>query len=60
MPHFGGDPQRAAETQRAKGGGFGDLHARVRLMLPDPLTDEQRVLFERLRDATHAREAGAR
>ena len=30
-------------------GGFGDLHAKVRLMLPEPLTDEQRELFGRLR-----------
>ena len=35
-------------------GGFGDLHARVRLVLPDPLTDEQRALFERLRATTEA------
>ena len=33
-------------------GGFGDLHARVRLVLPDPLTADQRALFERLRDST--------
>jgi molecular chaperone DnaJ len=46
---------------RAQGGGFGDLHARVRLVLPDPLTDEQRALFERLRDTTRTRDqAGAR
>jgi DnaJ-class molecular chaperone len=32
-------------------GGFGDLHARVRLVLPDPLTEEQRALFARLRDS---------
>ncbi|MSQ31203.1 MAG: J domain-containing protein [Dehalococcoidia bacterium] len=30
-------------------GGFGDLLARVRLVLPDPLTDEERRLFEQLR-----------
>jgi DnaJ-class molecular chaperone len=47
--------------ERAKGGGFGDLHARARLVLPEPLTDEQRALFQQLREATgQAREAGAR
>ncbi len=30
-------------------GGFGDLHAKVRLVLPEQLTEEQRELFERLR-----------
>jgi DnaJ-class molecular chaperone len=38
-------------------GGFGDLHARVRLVLPERLTDEQRELFERLR-ATDSKSAG--
>ena len=33
-------------------GGYGDLHVRVRLTLPEPLTDEQRALFERLRSTT--------
>lgn len=32
-------------------GGYGDLHARVRLTLPHELTDEQRELFGRLRDS---------
>ncbi len=32
-------------------GGFGDLHAKVRLVLPERLTDEQRELFRRLRDS---------
>ncbi len=36
------------------GGGFGDLLAKVRLVLPERLTDEQRRLFEELR----ASEAG--
>lgn len=30
-------------------GGFGDLHAKARLVLPEHLTEEQRELFERLR-----------
>ena len=38
-------------------GGYGDLHARVRLTLPEPLSDEQRDLFERLR-GTAERAAG--
>jgi DnaJ-class molecular chaperone len=33
-------------------GGFGDLHAKVRLVLPEQLTEEQRELFERLRAST--------
>ena len=36
-------------------GGFGDLHAKVRLVLPERLTDEQRALFERLRDSSGGR-----
>ena len=35
-------------------GGFGDLFATVRLTLPDPMTAEQRALFEQLRAATSA------
>jgi DnaJ-class molecular chaperone len=31
------------------GGGFGDLYAKARLVLPDTLTDAQRRLFEELR-----------
>ena len=30
-------------------GGYGDLHVRARLVLPEPLTEEQRELFEQLR-----------
>ena len=33
-------------------GGYGDLHVQVRLTLPEPLTEEQRALFERLRATT--------
>jgi molecular chaperone DnaJ len=47
----------AGQGMPKTGGGFGDLHARVRLALPDPITDEQRALFERLRDTT-AKRAG--
>lgn len=47
----------AGQGMPRSGGGFGDLHARVRLVLPDPLTAEQRTLFERLRDATSAEPA---
>ncbi|MEZ4501729.1 MAG: J domain-containing protein [Dehalococcoidia bacterium] len=38
-------------------GGFGDLHARVRLVLPESMTDEQRELFERLRETTKQKRA---
>lgn len=39
----------AGQGMPRRQGGFGDLHARVRLVLPEPLTDEQRALFEQLR-----------
>jgi DnaJ-class molecular chaperone len=38
-----------------KGGGKGDLLARVKVVLPTGLSDEERALFERLRDARKAR-----
>lgn len=47
----------AGQGMPRTGGGFGDLHARVRLVLPEPLTEEQRALFERLRDTTSAEPA---
>ncbi len=51
----------AGQGMPRSGGGFGDLHARVRLVLPDPLTDDQRALFERLRaSATSEESRGAR
>ena len=40
-------------------GGFGDLYAKVRLVLPEPLTDEQRRLFEQLRESTSGARAEA-
>ncbi len=40
------------------GGGFGDLFATARLVLPDPMTEEQRRLFEQLRDASDGRAGG--
>ena len=40
-------------------GGFGDLFASVRLLLPDPMSDEQRALFEQLRATTSEAEAAA-
>ncbi|HJM88421.1 MAG TPA: J domain-containing protein [Dehalococcoidia bacterium] len=39
----------AGQGMPRKGGGFGDLHVRVLLTLPDPMSDEQRALFEQLR-----------
>ena len=39
----------AGQGMPKTGGGFGDLYAEVRLVLPERLTDEQRQLFERLR-----------
>ncbi|MFN8639306.1 MAG: J domain-containing protein [Dehalococcoidia bacterium] len=39
----------AGQGMPRRQGGYGDLHARVRLVLPEPLTAEQRALFEQLR-----------
>ena len=51
----GGRVFRLAEQGMPRdGGGRGDLHARVRLRLPDPLADDQRRLFERLRASERA------
>ena len=47
----------AGQGMPRRGGGFGDLHARVRLAIPEELSDEQRELFERLRES--ARGAGS-
>ncbi|MSQ31591.1 MAG: J domain-containing protein [Dehalococcoidia bacterium] len=48
----GGKVFRAAGQGMPKvGGGFGDLFATVHLVLPEPLTEEQRRLFEQLRAA---------
>ena len=33
----------AGQGMPRRQGGYGDLHARVRLVLPDPITDEQRM-----------------
>jgi len=51
----------AGQGMPRAGGGFGDLFAKVRLVLPERLTDEQRRLFEQLRateSAARAAEAG--
>ena len=48
-----GMPRHGAAASATR---FGDLHARVRLVLPDPLTEEQRRLFAQLRD-TQLRDA---
>jgi len=34
-----------------EGGGHGDLHAKVEVVLPEKLSDEERALFERLRES---------
>lgn len=46
----------AGQGMPKAGGGFGDLYASARLVLPERLTDEQRRLFEQLR----AGESGVR
>jgi len=48
----------AGQGMPRRGGGYGDLHVRVRLALPDPLSDEQRELFERLRSGAAADASG--
>lgn len=48
----------AGQGMPRQGGGYGDLHAKVRLVLPESLTEEQRELFERLRATTTNGEAG--
>ena len=50
----------AGQGMPRSGGGYGDLFARVRIVLPEPMTDEQRRLFEQLRDATTPAAAGTR
>ena len=45
----GGKTFRLAGQGMPRSGGFGDLHARVRLTIPESLTDAQRKLFEQLR-----------
>ncbi len=46
----------AGQGMPRQAGGYGDLLARVALVLPEPMTDEQRALFERLQ-ATAGEEA---
>ncbi|MDA1010851.1 MAG: J domain-containing protein [Chloroflexi bacterium] len=48
----------AGQGMPRSGGGYGDLYARARIVLPEPMTDEQRRLFERLRDLTVATSTG--
>jgi DnaJ-class molecular chaperone len=58
--HAGRVFRLAGQGMPRSGGGFGDIHAKVRLTLPERLTDEQRELFERLRESERRAEgAGA-
>ncbi|MBT5773097.1 MAG: J domain-containing protein [Dehalococcoidia bacterium] len=50
---------RASDPEKSGSGGFGDLLAEVRLVLPDELTDEQRALFEQLRASSTSEPAAA-
>jgi curved DNA-binding protein len=50
----------AGQGMPRSGGGFGDLHARVRLRLPEQLSAEQRELFERLRASENGATAAER
>jgi molecular chaperone DnaJ len=39
----------AGQGMPRRSGGYGDLHVRVELMLPEPITEAQRAIFEQLR-----------
>jgi curved DNA-binding protein len=49
----------AGQGMPTTAGGFGDLLAEVRLVLPDELTDQQRALFEQLRSSSTSAPAAA-
>jgi molecular chaperone DnaJ len=49
----------AGQGMPRAGGGFGDLYAEARLVLPEPMTEEQQRLFERLREASRTAPAPA-
>jgi molecular chaperone DnaJ/curved DNA-binding protein len=40
--------------------GHGDLLVKVRLVIPEQITDEERALFERLREARRKAPTGAK
>ncbi|MSP22286.1 MAG: J domain-containing protein [Dehalococcoidia bacterium] len=48
----------AGQGMPRRQGGYGDLHACVRITLPEPLTPEQRVLFEELRRTSSSERKG--
>lgn len=56
----GGKTFRLAGQGMPRSGGFGDLHARVRLTIPESLTDAQRRLFEQLRETSNEAETTER
>ena len=47
----GGTFRLAGQGMPTRVGVFGDLFAEVRIVIPDEVTDEQRTLFEQLRDS---------
>ncbi|MDA0271396.1 MAG: J domain-containing protein [Chloroflexi bacterium] len=49
----------AGQGMPRRAGGFGDLFAKVRLVLPEPMSDEQRALFERLREVSRDASTGS-
>jgi DnaJ-class molecular chaperone len=49
----------AGQGMPRRSGGYGDLHVRVELVLPEPITEEQRALFEQLRASTDGERATA-
>ncbi len=57
--HSGKVFRLAGQGMPRRGGGYGDLHVRIQLVLPDPMTEQQRALFERLRASAQGAEAPA-
>ncbi|MDO8615152.1 MAG: DnaJ C-terminal domain-containing protein [Dehalococcoidia bacterium] len=62
MPRLDGKPRGHAQPQTRAAGGrpSGDLYARIRVVLPEKLSDRERALFEQLREERRKAPAGAK